>query len=119
MADRDTSTGRKPLLVGLTLVAIGVLFLLRELDVVPDVSLWTTVWLAVGAFLVAGAITGSRRGWFAPLAVFGIGVILLLRDLGAIRRGFAVWPIVIIALGLAMLLDAGRSDRSDSPRVWR
>jgi hypothetical protein len=117
--DRDTRTGRKATLVGMTLIAIGVLFLLRELGIVPDVSLWTLLWLAVGGFLLVATITGGRRGWFAPLAVFGIGVFMLLRDLGTIRRGFAVWPIVVIALGLAMLLDAGRSSDPDSPKVWR
>lgn len=107
------------MLVGIALIGAGVLFMMRELGWVPHVSAWTLLWLAVGGFLIVSTVSGARRGWFAPLAIFGIGVVMLLRDLTIIRRGFAVWPIIVIALGLAMLIDATRTEDSESPRVWR
>jgi hypothetical protein len=105
---------------GLALVTIGVLFLLREFDLVPDISFWTFVWLALGGWLFVGTLAGNRRGWFWPLTLLLIGVFMLLRDLDVFDRNFAIWPIVVIALGLAMLLEAfGWGRKSKRPDVWR
>lgn len=105
--------------VGLTLVGIGALFLLREFGAIPNISFWTLLWLAIGGFMLVGRITGARREWFIPLAIFGVGFLFLLRDLGAIRRGFSIWPIVVIALGVAMLLDARSGNDDGGASAWR
>lgn len=118
-------TARSPLrlhrhtLLGLVLVTVGVLFLLRELGVFPDISVVTLIVLAMGVWLLVATITRARRGWFAPIALVGIGLFMLLRDLEIIDRGFAVWPIVVIALGLAILLDAWRRPDDGTTQVWR
>jgi len=94
------------------------MFLLRELDVVPDIGLWTLVWLALGSWLFLGTLAGNRRGWFWPLTLLLIGSFMLLRDLDVLDHNFSIWPIVIIALGLSMVLEAsswgkkGRKRRS-------
>lgn len=119
MSDIDLHAPR-PIFFGLALVTIGVLFLLRELGAVPDISVWTLVWLAIGGWMLIGTLAGNRRGWFWPLALVLIGTFMLLRDLDVIDRDFSLWPIVVIALGLAMLLEAtdwGRS-RSRKRNRW-
>lgn len=103
---------------GLALITIGVIFLLREFDVVPDISFWTMFWLAIGGWLFVGTLAGNRRGWFWPLALLLIGGFMLLRDLEVLDRDFAIWPIVVIALGLAILLEAIGVDRRKRPEAW-
>ncbi|MFQ5948363.1 MAG: LiaI-LiaF-like domain-containing protein [Acidimicrobiia bacterium] len=97
----------RPIFWGLALITIGVAFLLRELDALPDISFWTFFWLGLGGWLFAGTLAGSRRGWFWPLTLIAIGTAMLLRDLDYIDEDFAIWPIVVIAFGVAMLLEAG------------
>src|SRR4030042_1584351 len=44
----------RPIFFGLALITVGVLFLLREMDVLPDISLWTLLWLGLGGWLLVG-----------------------------------------------------------------
>lgn len=96
---------------GFALVTIGLLFILREFGAVPDVSVWTLIWLALGGWLLIGTLAGNRRGWFWPLTLVLIGSFMLMRDLEIIQRDFAIWPIVVLAFGLAILLEAGTGGR--------
>lgn len=111
-----TDRAPRPIFLGLALVTVGMLFLLRELGAVPDISVWTLLWLALGGWLFIGTLVGSRRGWFWPLALLMIGSFMLLRDLDVIDRSFSIWPIVVIALGLAILLEATDWGRSRSKK---
>src|SRR5512136_765197 len=56
----------RPIFFGLALITVGVLFLLREMDFLPDISLWTLLWLGLGGWLLVGTLAGNRRGWFWP-----------------------------------------------------
>ena len=108
----------RPIFLGLALITIGILFLLREMNVLPDVSLWTLVWLGLGGWLLVGTMAGNRKGWFWPLTLLAIGGFMLARDLGHLPRGFHIWPVVVIAIGLAILLEAVThrpEDRSRAP----
>ncbi|HSG78407.1 MAG TPA: DUF5668 domain-containing protein, partial [Acidimicrobiia bacterium] len=104
----------RPVFFGLALITVGVLFLLRELDVLPDISGWTLFWLGLGGWLFVGTLAGRRRkGWFWPLTLLAIGVFMLLRDLEAIPDDFSIWPVVVIAIGLSMTLEARDSRKGD------
>ena len=121
MPDWSGSRPPRPIFFGLALVSIGVLFLLRELDVVPDIGLWTLIWLALGSWLFLGTLAGNRRGWFWPLTLLLIGTFMLLRDLNVLDRSFSIWPIVIIALGLSMLLETsswGKKGKQRKTAQW-
>jgi hypothetical protein len=96
----------RPIFLGFALVTIGVLFLLRELDVLPDISVWTFIWLGLGGWLLIGNLVGTRKGWFWPLTLVLIGTVMLLRDLEVVDQDFAIWPVVVLSLGLAILLNA-------------
>ena len=109
----------RPVFFGFALVTIGLLFLLRELEVVPDISVWTLVWLALGGWLLIGTLVGNRRGWFWPLTLVLIGTFMLLRDVDVIDRDFAIWPIVVLSFGLAILFEAaGRGRRGGKTDTW-
>lgn len=119
MSEWQGSRPPRPIFFGLALITIGAVFLLREFGVVPDVGLWTLVWLALGSWLLLGTLAGNRRGWFWPLTLLLIGTFMLLRDLEVIKRDFSIWPVVIIALGFSMVLEAsswGRSKKRDQTR---
>ena len=113
-----------PIFWGLALITVGLLFLLREIDVLPDIRFWTLLWLGVGGWLFVGTFGGRRRGWFWPLSLLGIGVLMLLQDLDRIRD-FSLWPVLIIGLGAAMVLEAAEFRRSsggsddESTITWR
>ena len=109
----------RPIFFGLALITIGVVFLMRELGIVPDIGGWTLVWLALGTWLLLGTLAGNRRGWFWPLTLLLIGTFMLLRDLEILDRDFSVWPIVIIALGASMVLEASSWNRKERKRsTW-
>jgi hypothetical protein len=114
-----------PVFFGFALITIGVLFLLREIEVLPDISFFTLLWLGLGGWLFIGTISGRRRkGWFWPLTLLAIGVFMLLRDLGHLRQDIALWPVIVIAIGVSLLLQAGgrprrkRDDGDQQPDIW-
>lgn len=107
----------RPVFFGLALITIGFLFLLREVEVLPDISFFTLLWLGLGGWLFVGTLAGNRKGWFWPLTLLAIGVYMLLRDLGKLPDDVAIWPVVLIATGLAVLLQAGTRTRGDKGEI--
>jgi hypothetical protein len=124
MGEIDARTPH-PIFFGLALVTIGVLFLLRELDVLPDIRVWTLLWLGLGGWLFVGTLVGRRKGWFWPLTLLAVGIVMLLQDLEHLDEGFRLWPVVIIAIGTSIMLEArgGRKAAETSPEQnwerWR
>lgn len=119
MTDWRGTRPPRPIFFGLALITIGVLFLMRELGVVPDIGVWTLIWLALGTWLFLGTLAGNRKGWFWPLTLLLIGSFMLMRDLEVLDRDFSIWPIVIIALGASMVLEASSWSRRQDRRATR
>ena len=46
------------------------------------------------------------RGFGAPLVILAIGVTFFLQDVGAISTDITIWPVVLIAVGVAIVLSA-------------
>ncbi len=86
----------------------------------PDIRVWTLVWLGLGGWLFIGTLVGRRRGWFWPLTLIAIGGFMLLQDLDHIDRDFRLWPVIVIAIGLAIVLEAtGVGKRRDDKPAWQ
>jgi hypothetical protein len=96
------------------LIALGVLLILREnVPSWQNVSIGSLVLIAVGLWLLL------ERPWFgwtggAPIVamiLLGIGIVLLLQDLDVIPESFTLWPIILIAIGVAILIGSIGSTR--------
>jgi len=93
------------LIPGLVLVAIGLLFLLDNLNILylrDWVRYWPVILIAIGlAKLVDSTFTGGR----VVGAIFiGVGAVLLARNLGLIFIQLRdLWPLFLIGLGLLLL----------------
>lgn len=110
---------RGPLVWALGLIAVGVVLLLQNTGVIADtVSIWPIVLIAVGAALLLESFAGhrARGGFLVPLVLVGLGVWFLLQDTGALRSGASLWPVILIAVGAGILLEA-IPRRSGEPRV--
>jgi len=98
--------------VALVLIGLGLFFLLRQTDVIPsDVSIGPIALIALGAVLLAIALTTrfGEAGLVVPFVLLALGIVLLLRDRGAVSQDFSVWPAVLIAVGAGLLLGGGVS----------
>jgi hypothetical protein len=95
--------GTGAMIPGITLVAIGALFLLDNLHIV-HVSTWFAYWpvilIAVG--LVKLVDSNSTGGRIAGGVLMSIGGLFLADNLGYIRID-QMWPLILIGIGLFML----------------
>jgi hypothetical protein len=94
------------LIIGILLVALGVMFLLDTTDALgPDIAVVGTYWPAL---LIAWALWGMigrglilRLGYFLVLVV---GVAFLLSNLGVWAWGVGeLWPLLLVLVGLMLL----------------
>ena len=104
---------RSRLLFGASVVALGTVFLLEALDVITSggdfiATWWPTVLIAAALLML------PTSHWVTPAAVGGIGVLLLLATTEVIDlSGEVIWPIILIAVGLSLLVRT-RGPRSVS-----
>lgn len=109
---------RGGILLGLVLIAIGVFLLLRAVEVVPeDIRVWPILVLALGLWGLLVRATGwwgHYGGMAGPLVLIAVGGMFFLRDAGAVDPDISVWPVVLIAVGLGVLLEGmvGRRTRT-------
>jgi hypothetical protein len=100
--------GRRSILWAILLIAVGIVLLLREADVIPsDVAWWPIILFAIGAWLlVERLITGRGDDLVLPLVLIAIGVIFFLQEGDLVGSDVALWPIVLIAIGIGVVLSA-------------
>jgi len=96
---------------GLTVVAVGVLLLMRTLGMLPEgVGFWD-FWPLILVGMGVGHLVRARGigGVLFALTLAGVGAALLLANLGVLDTGISqYWPVLIIVLGLAILFGGGR-----------
>jgi predicted membrane protein len=114
----EKSQRRGKIMGGLLLVAIGSLFLAKELGV--EIPAWIFTWkmLLIGI----GLVTAIKNKFLHPAWVIlvGIGVIFLLNDVFPEMqiRPF-LWPVLIIALGLAIVFKPRRKNMQYAHHYWK
>jgi len=109
--------------VGFAIMAFGLLFLLRNLNIIYFDNIWQ-YWPVI-LIVIGGSKLLSPRGThdiFPGLIIGGIGVYFLLSNLGIIYGNIWewAWPIILIAFGASMLIrhmDGG--DHAWREGQWR
>jgi cell wall-active antibiotic response 4TMS protein YvqF len=94
--------------LALGLIGLGVFFLLRQIDVIPtDIAIGPIALIVLGGVLLVVAVTTrfGEAGLVVPFVLLALGIVLLLRDRGAVSKDFSVWPAVLIAVGAGLLLS--------------
>jgi hypothetical protein len=107
---RDSWRGGNPaggMIIGLAVLAVGVLFLLRNVGILyfDDIwQFWPVILIVVGFSKLTNVHSASSvtRG----LIIGGIGVVFLLRNLGYIYGNIWqwIWPGILIGVGLMILV---------------
>ncbi len=101
-------------IIGTAILLAGVLFLLENFGVLHVHNIWDywpVLMIAWGIAAMTGPGRTGRRIWGGAIAV--VGALLLLSNLHIISEHLwrMVWPLLLIAAGLQMLLRSGRRRR--------
>src|SRR5438105_4911487 len=103
----------------IVLIGLGVLFLLRTLNMFEFYwmhTFWPLLLIGLGVWMFARRRSSARcqcqacqaRCLMGPAIVTGIGVLLLLNELGT-WRFHSSWPVILIIIGAVMILRRGAS----------
>ncbi|WP_147275632.1 LiaF transmembrane domain-containing protein [Adhaeribacter pallidiroseus] len=117
---QHTSSPSGKIVAGLIIVAVGVIFLLRQMGYYfPQ---WLFSWPMI--LIVIGLINGAKHGFrhFAWFILIGLGVAFLLDQMYPIYHITRyAWPLFIIGAGLFMILNRNRSwpDRAERRQHWQ
>jgi len=110
-ADRGMTS---QVLMGVLVIAIGLLFLLDNLDIIDihdALAFWPLVFIFAGVAKLLD--TTSPDGYLVGLAGIGIGVTMILHRLGIIYFSWrAVWPLILIGVGALVVYRAMTGQRS-------
>jgi predicted membrane protein len=110
-ADRGMTS---QVLMGVLVIAIGLLFLLDNLDIIDihdALAFWPLVFIFAGVAKLLD--TTSPDGYLVGLAGIGIGVTMILHRLGIIYFSWrAVWPLILIGVGALVVYRAMTGGRS-------
>ncbi len=112
----NSKRGSGRIIAGLIVIAVGVLFLLGTLDVVQTNIGEVLGWIASILLLAFGLgilIARRARNVFFPIVLIGIGLFILLGNLGV--DAYVYWPVILILIGGAILFG-GRRRRKDRQR---
>ena len=116
----DPDTGYQPrftgrLIVGLTVILVGVLFLLDALDVpgIGDVwrqvsRLWPVIFIIIGLTKLTSSSTNSGRLKSAIYLLLGAGLLANNYDLISVSVWRLFWPTIIIIFGVHMMTRGPR-----------
>ena len=101
-------------LMGVLVIAIGLLFLLDNLDIIEvhdALAFWPLIFIFAGVAKLLD--TSSPNGYLVGLAGIGVGVTMILHRLGIIYFSWrAAWPLVLIAVGLLVVYRAMTGQRT-------
>jgi hypothetical protein len=96
------------IILGAFVIGLGVLFLLDNLDILDfhrAFAFWPTVFILLGVVKLLDST--SPNGTIVGSALIGVGVMLTLNRLGWVHIDLrAAWPMLLIALGVAVVYRA-------------
>lgn len=98
----------KFLLIGLLVIAVGVVFLLDQIGIVSADHIFRYFWpLALIFWGVENVLSCRRSGWFWGVFLALAGSLLLLSNLGLFHITFnVIWPTAIIFWGIWIIVQA-------------
>ncbi len=111
-ANSNTHSGR--IWAGIIILGIGAVLLAGKLGLgwlLPHwIFNWHNMWPMI--LIVVGLIIGGNSNFQSPVSyiLLGIGSFFLLRNITHFNIGPFLWPVIIIAIGLWLLLGRGRCD---------
>ncbi len=113
----------KSLFFPMLLIALGVFIFLINIGTVSGTT-WQNLAQYWPVILIIGGLDGlyKRDGWVGPLVLLGLGTVLLLGNLHYLEySGFSMllrlWPIILVAIGLDVLIGHRGSSWSTLLRV--
>ena len=104
------------LILGLTLIGIGVAYILDRLGYLDAADLWSYWPLVLVAAGIGKMVTpGSGSGRLTGALITAVGTLLLLENIGLISFSFwEWWPAVLIVVGLRLIFGPSPKTRMDS-----
>lgn len=113
-------------LIGLILVALGVMFLLDTTNAFGgDTDVFGTYWpVLLLAWGLWGMVSNGMRLRLGSIVVLAVGVVFLLSNLGVWAWSVGqLWPIILVVIGLALVARWGipgsrRRSKSSKERFW-
>ena len=101
-------------LMGVLVIAVGLLFLLDNLDIIDvhdALAFWPLVFIFAGVAKLLD--TSSPQGYLVGLAGIGVGVVMILQRLGILYFSWrAAWPLILIGVGLMVVYRAMTGQRT-------
>jgi len=111
--ERSPRSMSSQVLLGVLAIGLGILFFLDNLDIINfrhALPFWPLIFIVVGVVKICDS---NRHGVFVGAALAGAGVLMLLSRLGFLYVSWrALWPLALIALGVAVLLRPATGRRS-------
>lgn len=108
--DRAARSVPSQVLLGMLAIGLGILFFLDNLDIINfrhALPFWPLILIVVGVVKLCDS--GNRNGMLVGATVTGVGIVMLLNRLGFLHVGWrALWPLGLIALGVAVLARPSR-----------
>lgn len=113
--DRQARRGAtSQVLMGVLVIAVGLLFLLDNLDIIEvraALAFWPLIFIFAGVAKLLD--TSTPDGYLVGLAGIGIGVAMILNRLGIIDFSWrAAWPLILIAAGGMVVYRAMTGQRA-------
>ncbi len=103
------------LVIGIVVIFLGVVFMLDSLNILDRnrvLSFWPAILLVIGLIKIRSS-RGSATGGYVLTA---IGAFLLLVNLGG---GSVIGPLILVAVGIAIVLHALKRHRGVPPELQR